>query len=424
VAHQLVHRPETTFTTDEGKVVDLATYEVFARKKGKVILKPDAVAHFCSILKKTPGDLDKAITAEKDPQLRKVREQADNFLKYGKLDKPLDPVKEKEESRRAGQKRHQLGDSIKILSNPQVADLYLKTLDRYAKPSVDSDKLRAMAQDGLDSAELGVIIAGNPRRQLITDYFAQGVEEYRAADGHDLPGQFFLLESTLLDQLTWGNPTVIGNQLMIDTGKPENRLGLVHRPDGILFYDQDGTALPGLGGTGLRDPGNRAVPKDSKLSFHLIDLNTIPDPAIRGFFIKLHQEFVDPTLVIAKGADSYAMNYEEVNNLVVQGLDRELINQVEDAVKILAGFLIVRGAAIVLKRQTNPYLKALGLALDATATLYQYYLDIEMLGSLEKILMKAGEFLVRVKPREKPGDSYDAASLAFMNSRRRTSSDR
>lgn len=405
-AARLVADPETTYSVD-GKGTTADQYDAYARKKGVVRLEPGAVAFLCQQLGATRGQLEAAVDSEK--KFGGLLNTANKWQFFGTPDTPLDPRGTAAESRRGRVKRTRLTGNDKLLENPQVAQLYVAALDKYARPTIDPNRIHEMAKDGLDATELQTIIAGDMRRRLITDFFTQGVAEYRQAGGSDVGGEFFLLEDTLLTQLTWGNPTAVKNELKIGKGLPEQQMGLVFRPDGTLYYDSHGAPLPSFAGGGFRDPGFKGSAKDPGL----INLDLIHDEVIKGFFKLLHDRYKTPAMIVAKGAEAYWDNNEEVNARVRQKLPAEVLEHMADAVKILAGFLIWRAAAMAFMRSNIPVLQAVGAGMEIMAEAAGYVLEIEFLGSLEATLVSAGYELSRVTPKEAHG-SYDAASMYHL----------
>jgi len=267
-----------------------------------------------------------------------------------------------------------------------------------------------MVQDGLDTAELQQIIAGDMRRRLVTNFFTQGVLEYRQAQGSDLPGEFFRLEDSLLAQLTWGNPTAVRNELMIGIGSPERQLGLVFRLDGTLYYNSNGEPLASLAGGRFRDPGFRGAARDPGL----INIDLIKDPVIKDFFKLLHDRFKTPALIVAKGTEAYWDNNEEVNRRVREKLPSEILEHMADAIKILAGFLIWRAAAMAFMRSSIPPLQAVGAGMEVMAEAAGYLMQIEFLGSLESTLVTVGYELSHVTPKDQ-NNSFDAASVYHLD---------
>jgi peptidoglycan hydrolase-like protein with peptidoglycan-binding domain len=409
-AARLVADKDTTYSIpDKSAPVALAEYETFAKTTGSVKLNAGSVTFLCRDMQITRAQFEAALdTQKKYGEILTTAEQAAFFGQFGP---PLDPQGTAAESRQAEAKRIPFTSANdKVLENPQVAQLYLAILDKYAKPSLDPEQLRRLVQNGLDEAGLKQIIAGDMRRRLITNFFTQGVVEYRGAQGSDLPGQFFRLEDSLLAQLTWGNPTVVRNELMVGVGSPERQLGLVFRLDGTLYYNSNGEPLHSFAGGGFRDPGFRGAARDPGI----IDIDAIKDPVIRGFFKLLHDQFKTPALIVAKGTEAYWNNNEEVNRRVSSKLPAEILEHMEDALVFVAGFLVWRSAAMAFMRSTIPPLQAVGAGMEVMAEAFGYLLDIQLLGSLEATLLGAGYELSHVTPKD-PNGSYDAASDYHMD---------
>jgi carboxypeptidase C (cathepsin A)/outer membrane protein OmpA-like peptidoglycan-associated protein len=403
VAHRLVVDQETSYEI-KGKPVTADQYEAFARSIGKVKLYPGAVQFLSHELNATPDQIRSA--AEDEKKFGKLLRTADTIAFFGTDRIPLDPQGSAAESRRARTKRTGLRADDKVLENPQIAQLYIVLIEEYAKPALDKNALQEMAKGGLDASKLQAIIANNAERRLVTNYFTQGVLEYRQAGGTDIAGQFFRLEECLLGQLTFGNPTVVKNELRIGVGLPEGKMGLVYRPDGILYYESEMCIpLRSFAGDRYRDPGFKAAAKEPGL----INIDLIRDPVLRDFFRLLRDRYKTPALIFAKGAEVYWENNEEVNRRIRQGLPEEILQSMADALKILAGFLVWRSAAMAFVRSGYPALQAVGAGMELFAEAAQYVLQIEFLGSIEEKLVGAGMELAHVTPKDEGGD-YESAS--------------
>jgi len=396
-----------TVPSKQGRAT-LAEYEAFVKATGSVKLWEGAVDFLCRDMNVTRTQLETALESEK--KYGGLLTTAEKAAFFGQFGTPLDPQGEAAESRRVGAKRIPFSANDQVLESPQVAQLYLALLEKYAQPSGDPEQFRKMVQDGLDTAELQQIIAGDMRRRLVTNFFTQGVIEYRQAQGSDLPGEFFRLEDSLLAQLTWGNPTAVRNELMIGIGSPERQLGLVFRLDGTLYYNSNGEPLASLAGGRFRDPGFRGAARDPGL----INIDLIKDPVIKDFFKLLHDRFKTPALIVAKGTEAYWDNNEEVNRRVREKLPSEILEHMADAIKILAGFLIWRAAAMAFMRSSIPPLQAVGAGMEVMAEAAGYLMQIEFLGSLESTLVTVGYELSHVTPKDQ-NNSFDAASVYHLD---------
>jgi peptidoglycan hydrolase-like protein with peptidoglycan-binding domain len=386
---------------------DKAAYAAFATKQGTVALDAASVEFLCQEMQTDPSQIETAINAEK--KFGGVRKQAEHALMFDNLGQglPTNPAEVKQEKHRAGAKRHEFPKNFEVLQRPQVAQFYIATLEKFAKPTLPDSDIKQMLGDGLDADEIKKIIGGDPRRQLVTDYFTQGVKEFEDAKAGDLASGFLVLEEAVLSQWTWGNPTAVQNQLRIGVGIPEQDLGLVYRPDNTLYYDRQGQPMPSFAGGAFRDPGFKAGGKDPG---RLINVDAISDPTIRGFFKLLHDRFGKTTLLVVRGAEAYWQNREEVDKRVQKGLDAEVAQHMGQAVVLIAGFLSYRAMAMALQRTRHAVLQAVGASMEVLAEAAGFILQIDFIGSLEATLVGAGFELVHATPPEEGKTGYDALS--------------
>jgi peptidoglycan hydrolase-like protein with peptidoglycan-binding domain len=409
--NNLLSNPDTKyFITLAGKIreVERPAYEYFARQNREVILGSGAIEFLIADLGVTRSVFDAAAQSEKqNPGLLST---ADEWRFFGQPNVPLDPKGTAAESRKAGEKRTPVEGDDSYLLNPQIAKLYLTLMKAKVGLGVDESKIHP--EDGLDRAEIKAVIGNDSRRQYLTDLFTQGVKEYEAGGGTDISKDFLLLEGALWDQVLWGNPTATKNELKVSMGWPERDLGigLAYRPDGMLYYTPDGDALPSLTGSGYRDPGYKGTAKDPGF----INLYDIGDETLRGFLKLLHDNFKEPTLIIAKGAEAYWKNLDDVNAMVRSGLSDAIKDELENALKVLIGFLLWKAASFALTRQPHPWLKAIGFGMEGLAEGAGYALQIDFVGSVEARLVKAGVHLAKVVPKDESGnlDPYSQLEMS------------
>ncbi len=385
--------------------VPLHAYEEWARLKGKTKMRvgPGPIKTLCDELGVSPQAASAA--AKDEEQFGKTLDAAQDWLFFGQPSVPHDPEQADADSRKAREKRMPVNRDDAVLENPQYAKLYVTMMK--AKVGLGVDESTLTPDNGLSTKNVSDIIAGNATRRYLTDLFEQGLKEYRDAGGTDVAGGYVILEASLWDQVLWGNPTAIRNELMIGIGKPERQLGLVYKYDGILYYNEQGEPMTSFSGTGYRDPGFKGTAKDPGF----INLDWIADPELRGFLKLLHDTFKTPTMIIAKGAEAYAENFDDVNDLIRSGLADEIKDELEDAIKVMIGFLLYRAASMALMRQPHPWLKAIGAGMEVTAEAAGYLLQIEFIGSTEDKLVRAGYHLAKVVPRDKDGNMDDLSRM-------------
>lgn len=116
-------------------------------------------------------------------------------------------------------------------------------------------------------------------------------------------------------------------------------------------------------------------------------------------------------MIIGKGAEAYWKNLDEVNALIRDGLSEEIKDDLEDALKVLIGFLLWRAAAAVLIRQPHPLGRGIGFAMEGMALAAGYALNLEFVGSTEERLVKAGFHLAKVVPKDENGTLDDVSKL-------------
>jgi hypothetical protein len=330
--------------------VSLHVYDEWARLKGRTKMKvaPGPIESICAELGVAPQSFDAAAKTEK--QAGPALEAAQEWLFYGQPGTPLDPQQAGAESRKAREKRMPVRGHAELLENPQFAKLYLTMMK--AKIGLGVDESQLHPEEGLTSADIDRVVAGDPRRRYLTELFTQGLQEYKDEGGTDVAGEFVILEASLWDQVLWGNPTAVRNELRIGVGNPERDLGigLVYKYDNILYYDPQGNPMSSLTGGGYRDPGFKGAAKDPGF----LNLDWIADDTLRGFLKLLHDNFKTPTLIIVKGAEAYVNNLDDVNALIRDGLADEIKDELENALKVLIGFLLYRAIAMALLRQPHP----------------------------------------------------------------------
>jgi Domain of unknown function (DUF4157)/HNH/ENDO VII superfamily nuclease with conserved GHE residues len=275
---------------------------------------------------------------------------------------------------------------LTVLKDTDAANLLLKFLEHFTgRPITDED--RSAAAKGFDQAQLDKIIDGKPMRRALAAFFTQGDVEFHAAGGADLH-QFTLLEQTICEQLTWGNPTATGNQLKIGKGHPENDvLGIIDRGTGMLLYDATGIALPGISGIGFRDKGYVAT----KPKWGMFNLANVKDEGLRSFLNSLRQTFREPAAMAVAGAEVYFNNIKLVNSRVVDGLAEAIKEKFIDMLPVFIGFIAGRAVLAFLSKFPEPPVAAVATALEALLTAAEYVMDIEFgAGALERLVLAAG----------------------------------
>jgi hypothetical protein len=288
---------------------------------------------------------------------------------------------------------------LSVLENAQLANHYLDVLEHYACRSISSED-REAAADGLSREEISEINNDNALRRTITAHYTQGYREFQA-DGGSEPNHFFRLEETIIEQFVRGNPTATHNQLRIGHGEPERDvLGIVHRQNGILYYDANGFPLPAFGGPGMRDRGYIGSEQPEELG---INIANIQDPGLRMLLNTLRQTFSDPTRMTLEAAQIYFDNIERVNDRVRNGpppIEEDILRRFEESLPFFVGFLAGHGLSTFLMRVPNPAVAAVGLALKGLLTAAGYIMSIDFAGQALSHLLDAAYHLSRVEQNE------------------------
>ncbi|HEU4389792.1 MAG TPA: hypothetical protein VFV34_18445, partial [Blastocatellia bacterium] len=299
-----------------------------------------------------------------------------------------------------------------LAGNEPLAQRYLKQMQHFAGLPL-SPSVSALASGGLTAEELTTIVGESAVYKHYTDLFTQSYTEFQSAGGSDLE-RFAPLVETVLQQFTWGNPTAVSNLLSIGKGKswiPEEakQLGIAHRLEGWLLYDENGAPLRSITGQQWRDPGYVGARQPS----WGFNIGEISDPALRGILNSLRQQVGDPNRMVVQAARALHENIELVKPKVAEGLTEEVIKKFEDALPMFIGFLAGHGLAQLLTMSGNPYLVAIGVALKALLAAAGYIMDIDFAASAMERLLLAARFLSRVA-RDDNGKLTDL-SLEYLD---------
>lgn len=299
-----------------------------------------------------------------------------------------------------------------LLEDPQVGHLYYLLMEHYGRvPS----GFREAAANGLTVEELGRVTMMSAINRHLTELIAQGLHEYRSSGGSSL-GRYRTLQTTILDQFTWGNTTAVRNQLKIGHGWPERDIrGIVDRSSGMLLYDGNGMPLRSIAGSMMRDEGWIGAPQSGE-SWGL-DISSIEDPALRGFLNWIRHQTREPARMVATAVRVYLENIDAVNARVRQGLAQDVLSKFEDMLPIFVGFLAGHGLATLLMRSPNPYAAAIGAGLTAALRAAGYLLQIDFLRTAMSRLYEAANYLVRVRTVDDGGLSelsQDTLELAAV----------
>jgi hypothetical protein len=285
---------------------------------------------------------------------------------------------------------------ITVLKDSVLSNKYLQLQEHYTGRSISAAD-RTAASDGLDAKEIESIEDGKPMRRAITALFTQGWREFTAAGESDKE-KFMLLEQLICEQFTRGNPTATHNQMKIGKGVPENTFGIVERGTNILLYNDLGVPRPGFGGVGFRDRGYIASRADYKFGFNIAN---VKNPGLRSLLNSLRQTFGDPFRMAIGGAEMYFKHINAVNEKVLTGLSKEVIQKFEDMLPYFVGFLAGHAVSTFLMRVPNPYVAGVGLSLKALLVGAGYIMDIDFgPGALER-LMLAAAFLSKFEENDK-----------------------
>jgi hypothetical protein len=210
------------------------------------------------------------------------------------------------------------------------------------------------------------------------------------------------LEGRILEQVTWGNPTAVHNQLMIGVGRPPfgeqriKQLGILDRRSRDLLYDQEAVPVRSVAGGMYYDEGYVGAPPPEGF---FIDIGKISDPVIRGIFNMLRVQVGEPTRLVKQAAVVYKENSEEVNAIVKKGLLNELKEvgkKFIEGLPMFAAFIIGSALSGWLIRTMQPPLIAAGGLLKGLILAAEYAMDIDFVGSTMSRLYESAQWLARV----------------------------
>jgi hypothetical protein len=304
-----------------------------------------------------------------------------------------------------GEKREERGAPVspnwKVLEgNEELSRQYLLWMQHFAGMP-KSGRADELAGGGLTETEILEIIGEERRYWSYTDLITQGFDEFQKAGGKTVDGFSPLIE-LVLQQYTWGNPTATSNYLKIGKGDswvPEERgmLGVTDRRSGLLLYDSGGNPLRSITGQMWRDHGYVGAPQPG----WGINIADIKDPALAGILNMLRQNVGDPVRQAAEAARVLFDNIDLVKFRVAKGLSQEIIDKFEDTLPMFAAFLAAHGLSQLLIMSANPYLVAVGGALEGLVTAAGYIMDIDFAASATDRLLLAARYLARVTRDDK-----------------------
>jgi hypothetical protein len=285
---------------------------------------------------------------------------------------------------------------------PELSRLYLLLMEHFTGLDV-STEIIAMAQNGLDAAELTIIIGDHPTRGVLTDIFTQGWREYQQAGGTGVMAFEPLIER-ILEQYLRGNLNATANRLKIGHGWPERDiLGIVHRYTNLLLYDQNGMPIPSLVGIGFRDNGYISFDRPEALreiAETVGELGLTIDESEALLFNVIGQVYGGDLAMVIDAVKATFDNIEAVAQRVWNGLGEEVRRAVGEVLIVVIVFMLGHATARFLMRMKNPYAIAVGLALEVKLRVAGYILGLSFLGQTWDILLRAAFHMSRVRTDE------------------------
>jgi hypothetical protein len=395
----LLADPSAYYTAADGQRVARSDFESTAQKDGAFVLMEGMV----SLLMAKSG-LTRAAVEESGRDEEKfgaLSDTADRWRFFGANEGRSPSAKQEARERgRDRDKGKKVEGDVTVLAAPPMAALYIRLLGEYGGVAIPDDLTKKAAQSGLSPQDVERLVGASRSAAAITGLFTQAAKDGPPALGAppaDLANsaQFSAVVTTMLEQFTWGNATVARNEVRLRaSGVPEGAPGLVF-VDGTLYYDAQGNPLRSFAGEGFRDPCFQGAPRKNAW-YNLIDLDAIADPEVREFFRLLKHQIGDSTALMVRGAEALYENFGPVRDLVLEGLDAETRQQLGDALKTIAFFLVAKAAITAAERSSVPALQIVGATADGLLAAGQLLLDIDFVGSTVAMLLGAGYHLCRV----------------------------
>lgn len=286
--------------------------------------------------------------------------------------------------------------------NARLSLLYLLMMQHFTSLPLN-DANRALASDGLTPEELEALIDDDSLRRILTALFTQGWVDFVNAGGSS-PDTFGSLIERILEQYTRGNPTATANRLRIGHGIPEGEiLGIVHRNNGILLYDDLGQPLRWS-----------FAPRDHGYIGFAVSESALRESMASSEPPMTHREEIDMlTLNLflqATGTHDIAMveqaalitfqHIETVSGRIREGLPGDITVALAETIGVLTGFMVGHAFTAFAMRNPSPYIFGLGVAVEILLRGAGYVMGIRFLSDVEEVLLEAGFHMSRVRDDE------------------------
>lgn len=290
-----------------------------------------------------------------------------------------------------------------MAGNRQLSLIYLMMMEHFSSLPFN-DANRALASDGLTAEELESLIGTDSLRRTLTDFFTQGWTEFTQAGGNS-PDAFGSLIERILEQFTRGNPNATANRLRIGHGDPERQiLGIVHRNNGILLYDDLGLPLKwtysardtGLVSVAISESATREGMKSKKPPMTRREES---DKMTTNLF--LGALGVNDAAMVEQAAVITMQHIETVAARIRDGLPGDIAEALGKTILVLSGFMVGHAFTAFAMRSSNPYLFAVGALVELLLRAAGYALGISFVADIAETLVEAGFHMSRVRDDDK-----------------------
>ncbi|GAB1260351.1 eCIS core domain-containing protein [Aurantivibrio plasticivorans] len=284
----------------------------------------------------------------------------------------------------------------------ELSVLYLLLMEHFTSLAV-TDEMRGMASNGLTPDELQAIIGDDSLREMLTMLFTQGWVEFQRAGGEQVDIFGSLIER-IIEQFTRGNINAQSNLLRIGFGIPErNILGIAHRNNGMLLYDDLGLPLRGISGIAWRDHGfvGFAVTEDTTREAMESDETMSRDEAIDRLVGNLFAQALGTheSAMVAQGVDAAMRHIDEVKVRVERGLLPEVIDTIEETIGVLIFFMVGHAFSRSLISRGG-FAALVGVGLEVALRAAGYIFGVQFLSDSWEALRESAFHLSRVREDE------------------------
>jgi hypothetical protein len=294
-------------------------------------------------------------------------------------------------------------DDTVMAGNADLSRLYLLLMQHFTSLNITAE-LTTSASDGLTAEELRAIIGEDRLRERLTMLFTQGWSEFSGAGGTDV-AIFGSLMERILEQFTRGNVTAVANLLRIGHGMPERDiLGIAHRNNGMLLYDELGMPMRSVVGLAWRDTGfiGRAVSEETTREGLEHGEPLTREAHVDALVANLFAQALGAhdTAMVAQAVAAAMRNLREVASRVEDGILEEVMTTVGETIGVLVLFMLGHALARLLMRSANPYAVAVGVGIEVALRGLGLVMGIDFAGDALDALMESAFHLSRVREND------------------------